>query len=900
MILVSVSGASLGFQYKDVTSDVGVDFQQAGEVHDSDEDDLDWPAFPEIMGTGACFFDFNQDGYEDLYLVSQAYNDENPYTQPWADELTPTNALYENNGNGSFDDVSDQAGVASTAHDQGCAAADYNGDGWPDLAVTGFGHVHLYENNGDGTFTNVTEEAGLNLTTACGQSQPCWFTGAAWTDYDNDDHLDLFLYTYLESNMTDSYRSPNNSPAQYNFLLHNDGDGTFTDRAEEAGVQGRATDLLGSKSLGAIWFDHDNNGLMDLYVANDETPNEFYVNQGDGTFEDRTEEAGLADARAGMGLTAGDYDQDGYLDLYFTHYQLQNNGFYRNLGDGTFEDRSGQDGLDADLNEVGWGTAFVDLDRDTRQDLIAANGHTAWDQAENGHYAQTTLIFENKPVPGGDPGQVEWQEISDNVGFAEIEQRVTRGFAYADYDLDGTVDLVQVNNANESVQILETATVDNHWLYVDLEQPGPNPDAIGARVQVTADDVTQVRQLRAGSSYLSQNTQLLDFGLDRHAHVDEVKVEWPGGDTTTVTDVATDQVIRVNRSTGAYVNDTLSPVSHLELDATPGENGWWTTPVEATVSATDRGVSHVSGVDEILYRTQGDPWRTFEDPIHLDEGTHTLERRSLDLVGNKEPPRTETVKVDTSHPSVSHEIDGDEGPDGWYGQGTRLILEAHDEASGVDLVEYRIGEDGDWEAYPGPVPLEQSGALEISYRAHDVAGNQAPTSTVTVKVDTQPPVLEAVTPRPGGIYAGGVELAATGHGPALILAGPGQEDGLSSQVPLRAEALDAHSGARLVEFLVDGAVVDRSFDEPYEALWETRGVPSGVHEVQVRAWDAAGNVNTTSLQVVLLGANEASLRATIQQEPAANGALGSTGPHAVPTGPLVGEASRRPAWWDAV
>lgn len=845
----------------EASDDVGIAFRTAGEIHDPTGVDKDWPAFPEIMGAGACWADFNGDGHEDLYIANQRYNDVNPFAAGFNEQIDPTNRLYMNDGDGAFTDRTAAAGVESRMFDYGCSAVDPDADGDPDLFVTGYGHVRLYQNRGDATFADVTQAAGLDVTTACLPSD-CWTTCSAWADYDRDGWLDLFVCTYVESDMADQRRGPENHVAQLNFLFRNNGDGTFTGTAAQAGVEGIAADAQGSKSLGAVWFDGDRDGWPDLYVANDMTPNEMYWNNGDGTFT-RDDEAGLYDARAGMGVAVADFTGDGDQDLYITHYADQHNGFYENRGEGTFLDRSGEGALAADLDYVGWGTHFVDLDRDAILDLVAANGHTVW--FNEGSYNQDTLVFQGISQPGG--GRT-WQDRSSESGPGAQEKRVTRGAAFADYDLDGNMDIVLLNNANQTLQFLRGTGNMNAWLYVQPTQPGPNPQAIGARVVVEAAGTEQTREIQAGSSYLSQNSLLADFGLAQATDVDRITVHWPDGASTVIEDLPVDRIVRIDRATGDYTTDTLSPVTGHALDGALGDESWFRSTVDLTLAAQDRAIGPPSGVAGSEYRIEGGPWTPYPAagvPFEA-EGEHTVTYRSLDESGNTEPARSASFGVDLTPPAVSHRIEGTPGSNGWWHQAD-LVLEPQDPLSGVQETLYRI-DGGEWTPYLAPVALED-GEQVIEYTARDKAGNQAAVEQTSVRVDETPPMVNLMRPESGVVYTVDGGTLPVGVGPAIVLTLPEQTGVGHSTFEVRVTATDATSGLERLDLFLNGQREATRFHEgpDYTWVWETGASPAGFYLLEAVATDAAGNPATVHVQVVLVPATLAGIIATVTNGP---------------------------------
>ncbi|MGB0653763.1 MAG: OmpL47-type beta-barrel domain-containing protein [Thermoplasmatota archaeon] len=838
-------GASVPVWYEEVAAEVGLTFQNAGEVSQHTEFFSPWPAFPEIMGSGACWLDYDQDGYEDLYLVSQRFNPENAFSVEHNQQFDPRNELYRNRGDGTFEDVSTASGADSDGFGYACSAADFDDDGDLDLFVANYGDDELLRNNGDGTFTDVTHAAGINEHAGCGD-HPCMSIASAWADYDLDGDLDLFVGNYLDVSLTNTTRGPEHHVSQLNFLWRNEGDGSFTEQAAAAGVAGRAEKTQqGSKTLGAVWFDAELDGDLDLYVANDLAENEFYVNNGDGTFADHSHLAGLADTGTSMGVTTGDYDQDGYPDLFFTHYSYQDHGFYRNLGDGTFEKRSGEDEQANTDGLVGWGTHFVDLDRDGDLDLHAAFGHT---EPHLDDYSQPSKFYYNEPGDGS-TGDRFWADLTDVSGPGAAALGVTRGSAYADYDLDGDTDIIQVNNGNQTAQLLRADGHGNHWLSILLKQPAPNIHAIGSRVVVESGGLTQVLELQAGSSYESQNSQRLDFGLGDALVADKITVHWPGGGITQVLDVAADQAVRIDRTLG-LVTDTLSPWTTPILNGVEEGAPWQTDPITLVLDTVDRNVGAPAGVELVEYRVDGGPWQTYDGPLQFTEtGTYHIECRSIDKAGNKEPVRGLTIVIDSVAPAIVSELAGVQGNAGWWtSPDVEVELAATDDLSGLDTLEYRVG-DGAWTPYEGAFTISGSAIHEVTARATDRAGNVA-TTTLTIPIDAQAPAASIDEPAKATLYAAGNAVPLAPGMNAVIVAPEGPfEDG---RFTVHATSIDSGSGAAEVRFLVDGILRATVNEAPYTWDWPVADDGLGQHKLRIEATDVAGNVRakTVNVQVV--------------------------------------------------
>ncbi len=835
LLLAAPAGALV--QYDDVTDEVGVDFRIAGEVHGTLQDH--WPGFPEIMGGGACWADLDNDGFDDLYLVNQRFNPENPFARDWMDAHDPVNHLYLNDGEGGFVDATESSGLSSPSWGYGCSVADYDGDRDLDVYVSGFGVSELYRNDGDAVFTEVTEEAGLVTEGLCFEYE-CMGTSTAWADYDLDGDLDLYVGNYVETTLDDLARGPIGHIAQKNFLFRNNGDGTFTTVADEAGVAGNPSDEHGSKSLGVVWFDYDLDGDPDLYVANDEVPNDFYVNNGDGTFTE-DDGAGLANDLAGMGVASGDYNSDMLPDLFFTHYQAEENGFYQNNGDGTFRDRSGEDELTSARDNVGWGTAFVDVDRDGDLDIIAANGHTEWTLAD---YGQKTRIWLNDGVTS--PGNHNWVDVTDNSGAGLAVLKTTRGAAFADYDLDGDTDIALVSNGNDTAQILRASNLENNWLRISLIQSGPNPFAVGARVVAVVNGISQVREIQTGTSYLSQNELAASFGLGSATHADSITVHWPGGGTTLVENVAGNRAIGIDRDLGAVVEDILAPATRLMADGELTDQLWFNRPVVLTLHAEDRGSGQVSGVQSTMLDLDGAGLATYTgQAIQLEaEGLRTLRYHSYDLAGNREPIRTAEIGIDTINPTANLVVSGMEGQNGWWTSDVDLRVQATDDRSGIAQRSIRI-DGGPWQAYTGPVTLTGDGIHLVEYQAVDKAGNTSPMGQEIIKIDSAKPVAHLVQPKVGTLYVAGEVFETPSQGRALIVSD-------NRHFPVRTSTHDATSGIDRVEIRVDGYLQAVLTEPPYTWYWPLEGEEAGNRVIKVFSFDKAGHVRVDQTKLVLL------------------------------------------------
>ena len=527
-LLISNPSAAAPIQFTSVTKTAGIHFKHydggSGQRY-----------FIEPLGGGAAFLDYNNDGLQDIYFVNGADLPPSPYPPAGEGEKggqsgetePPRNALYRNNGDGTFTDVAAAAGVADTGYGMGCAVGDYDNDGFSDLYVTKFGANVFFRNNGDGTFTDVTRG------TSTGDTR--WGTSCAFIDYDNDGFLDLYVTNYVKYTIESDqvcmnkgvrvYCDPRLYEGELDILYHNNGDGTFTDVTESAGFSGAT-----GRGLALAWGDYDDDGAMDVYIANDADQNFLYRNNGDGTFTDVSLTAGVGfsedgEAENGMGVDFGDYDNDGRLDLVVTNFQGQTNTLYHNEGHGLFSDVSYASRIGTmSLPHLAWGVSFCDYDNDGYQDLFIANGHLDENVqafSPTGFYEQPNLLFRNNR-------DGTFDEVGVDAGSGIRLEKVSRGFAYSDYDNDGDLDLL-VTNLKGSPNLLENRGGQNTWLILKLIGTRSNRDAIGARVKATAGNLTQIREVRSGSSYLSQNDMRLHFGLGKHRQIDRIEIRWPSG-----------------------------------------------------------------------------------------------------------------------------------------------------------------------------------------------------------------------------------------------------------------------------------------------------------------------------------------------------------------------------------
>ena len=491
-------------------------------VHDNGRSEL--RHLPETCGGGGLFFDFDNDGWMDIYLVNSGPSDF--YTPK-----TPIkNALYRNNGDGTFTDVTDKAGVACGQmgnFGMGAAAADFDGDGWQDLYVTNYGANVLFHNNGNGTFTNVTDKAGV--------AAPNWSTCATWFDYDNDSKLDLFVSSFVQYSGTGTifcgdnrigrryYCVPRVFKPRSSFLFHNEGGGKFLDVSKESGI---AASL--GKSFGAVATDVNNDGLMDLFVANDTLANFLFVNKGKGKFEEVGLLSGVAYSdsgapRSGMGVDAADYDNDGWQDLFVANIDQELFSLYQNQKDLTFIDKPGEIGPATRLLS-GWGLRFFDYDNDGDPDLILANGHPddmVEVQSLKVKYREPLLLFEN--VNG------TFKNVTATSGAAFTKDWPARGLSVGDYDNDGDLDVLIINNGDAPVLLRNEGGNRNNWVGLNLVATRSNPGAVGAMITWEAGGKKFQRLKTAGGSFLASHDPREILGIGQATKIDSIEIKWPSG-----------------------------------------------------------------------------------------------------------------------------------------------------------------------------------------------------------------------------------------------------------------------------------------------------------------------------------------------------------------------------------
>jgi enediyne biosynthesis protein E4 len=488
----------------------------------------------EEFGPGVCVADFDDDGWQDIYFV----NGRDLYNRG----ISVRNALYHNNSDGSFTDVTEQAGVPGTGYGLGCVWGDYDNDGFPDLFLTQYGRNALYHNNGRGAFTDVTDKAGV-----AGFESGSFHSGATFFDYDRDGNLDLYVGSYVAldpdgprycniGNIRSSC-PPQAYKGSSDAFYHNNGDGTFTNVTRAANIlQPQGQNL----SVGAA--DYNNDGWPDLFVANDGLPAYLYRNERDKTFKEIAAPSGMAFSASGslmaaMCISFGDYDNDGELDLYISDFQGSSDHLWHNDGKGNFDEVSDEAGITGPTHNVlSFGGGFIDYDNDGWLDLFIANGHVypEIEQASPGtRYKQVNSVFHNE-------GRGKFVQTSKETGVADQTPHAARGVAFADFDNDGFVDILVANNGDPPL-LLHNGDNGNHFLNFKLAGTKSNRDAMGARVRVVSGEISQIREIAGGGSYLSQSDLRATFGLGKAIVAETVEIKWPSGQTQTFHDVPADK-----------------------------------------------------------------------------------------------------------------------------------------------------------------------------------------------------------------------------------------------------------------------------------------------------------------------------------------------------------------------
>jgi len=613
MSILSVTRVEGTPYFTDVTEEAGIDF-----VHYNGA--MGNKYVQETIGPGGAFFDYDGDGDLDIYLINGAPP---PEVEMELAER-PVNRLYRSEGNGRFTDVTAVAGGADTTYGMGCSAADIDNDGDLDLYLSNFGADVLYRND-DGRFIDVTEEAGLG--------DERWSVSCAFADVDRDGYVDLYVATYFDFFYDNHkicteggrggqlYCGPQSYDAIPDILYHNDGDGTFTDITEEAGVW-----QMQGKELGVVFGDVDLDGDQDLYLASDRTFNFLFINDGKGRFEDQALLAGLAfnedgEVEAGMGVDMDDFDNDGYPDLFITNFQWESNTLFHNLGDGSFVDETFTTGLGSpSVPFLGWGNQFFDVDNDGDRDLFVANGHLESDVEtyQSTTFPQRNLLFVND-------GRGRLEPVEAVEGTALSLRKISRGAAVGDYDEDGDLDILVANCAGSPTLMRNDGGSQRNWIRLRLEGTRSNRAAIGARVEMLSGGLEQVDEVRTGSSYLSQSDLRLFFGLGSRTEVDRIRVFWPSGLIEEAEDIRVNQEITLVEGQMRQISREVAEAREVDVSIEPDASVATETPRKAEPGTGRQPQAPQSAAAQPLAKTPDRkkvevPSLGKEAKVHFDRG----------------------------------------------------------------------------------------------------------------------------------------------------------------------------------------------------------------------------------------------------------------------------------------
>ena len=542
--------APLGFSFKNTAREAGLTAMTVYGGKDTNKYLL------ETTGCGVAVLDFDNDGWLDVFVVNGSVLEGFPQGG------APTGHLYRNRHDGTFEDVTASSGLTQSGWGQAACSGDYDNDGRDDLFVTYWGQNRLFHNRGDGRFDDVTERAGLKT------AKPRWGAGCAFLDYDRDGRLDLFAANYIDFDLASTpvpesglcrYKGipvacgPPGLPGAKNVLYHNAGDGTFEDVSERAGI----TRASGTYGLGVSTLDFNDDGWVDLYVANDSNPSALYLNNADGTFKDVAVTAGCAYSQdgkpqAGMGVAVGDYDRNGTVDLFKTNFAGDTSTLYANDGKGSCEDRTFAAGIGLNTRWLGWGVGFLDLDNDGWLDLFLVNGHV-YPEVQR---AQTEAGYKQRKIVYRNLGNGRFQDVSERLGPPVTTPAAGRGAAFADLDNDGDIDVV-VNNVHAEPDLFRLDLQPGaHWITLKLVGTRSNRSAIGARVRLFSSEGVQLQEVRGGGSYFSQNDLRVHFGLGRSGVMDRIEIRWPNGLEEQWKNLEVDRIVTLTEGTGTTMAAT--------------------------------------------------------------------------------------------------------------------------------------------------------------------------------------------------------------------------------------------------------------------------------------------------------------------------------------------------------
>ncbi|HEV8360921.1 MAG TPA: FG-GAP-like repeat-containing protein [Candidatus Thermoplasmatota archaeon] len=766
--------------------------------------------------------DYNGDGFTDLYFPNTRYSTQ--FNGQYLNDLyDPQDALYLNNGDGTFTDATAFVGIHDKGYSMAALPLDFDGDADLDVIVANFHQIPqafntinspstvVYRNEGDGRFTAQSPTAmGLTTDTLCIAPVACvedaqWGVALAAADFDHDGCVDLYRGNYAQ------YRMNSGMPAglqatlpDTNNLYKSDCDGTFTEVTDASGA---------SKHIGRTFavnfadFNHD--AFADLYVANDENENEVYLNNHDGTFTDFGAASGAADPRGSMCSTAEDFSGDGNLDLYMSHFEDELNGYYTGHGDGTFESHDTLGDLGLSFNYLGWGCPAIDYDNDGDLDLFVANGHMEppggnfihpEDPEDDNGYELPNFLFQNTLR---ESGTHSWVDMRHRAGPGLLDRFVSSGAMATDFDLDGVEELVVVNNNNVPVSLYKnTAPAANHWLQVELRSAGGNHFGVGAQVAVTAGTLTQTKQNTVGETLGSGSLEPQHFGLGANAGPATVVVTWPSGLVQTET-VAVDQPVRIVEGAGVQL-DTLAPKVSVGVAGTQGAHGWWTTAtLTVSLTATERGLGAQSGVASLRYSLDGAAWQDYTGPFEVTgEGAHRLTMTSSDGAGNLAWYPAE-FRIDSVAPTLA--ITSPE--DGKLYIQDRL---QGDSPTGETLV---------------VAPVRTPNDI-VALADFEVAGLR---TTLLAKYGIS-------TPAPPATASG-------------TLASTAGSDGFTT---VSVACADATSREDRVEFRLDGVLMASDAAAPFGWRADLRGLPAGEHHIDVTIFDQAGWSTPSGIDVLVL------------------------------------------------